>query len=265
MKTKALLVLAFSIWTSVPALAAESGDPKAAGRHYRKGTTEYNIGHFENAIAEFEKAYAISPQPILLYNIAQSHRQLGNHERALFFYRRYLEGAPNAPNRADIERRMHELEATLKAQNEPRVQPPAESPEATRPATVVAAPPPPPPTVEARRAPPPPPSDSGRSLRIAGLASAGVGAAAVVTGLVFGLQARSKSDSVSKATRFDPDADSAGRSAQTLQYVFYGIGGAAIATGAVLYYFGMDQREQRVSVAPTVTPAGFGLVARGAF
>jgi hypothetical protein len=108
-------------------------------------------------------------------------------------------------------------------------------------------------------------ADSGRPLRIAGLATAGAGVAALAAGAVFGLQARSKGDSVSTANRFDPNADSAGRRAQTLQYVFYGIGGAAVATGAVLFYFGIDRSDERAALAPVVTPGGFALVARGRF
>src|SRR5205814_1503712 len=74
------------------ASSAEAAPGKAeAKRHYRKGVTEYNLGHFQNAIAEFDKAYSLDPSPILLYDIAQSHRKLGNDREALFFFRRYLD------------------------------------------------------------------------------------------------------------------------------------------------------------------------------
>jgi tetratricopeptide (TPR) repeat protein len=249
-------------------VSAAPVDTKGASRHYKKGLTEYNLGHFDAAVEEFEQAYALNPQPILLYNIAQSHRQLGHHERALFFYRRYLEGAPEAKNRVDIEARMRELEESLKRENDVRTQPPP-APAAPQPVIVQLQPAPAPSNhvreESLRTSAPPAPVDQGRNLRIGGLVVAGVGVAAVATGLVFGLQAKSKGESVSSAGRFDPDADSAGRRAQTLQWVFYGVGVAALAAGATTYYFGLDSGDGRVSLAPAVSPDGLGATVRGGF
>ncbi len=81
---------------------------------------------FRTRSADFEKAYDLDPSPIFLFNIAQSHRQLGNKERALFFYRRYLEQAPNAANRDDVERRMKDLQASLQQEAELKQKPPTE-------------------------------------------------------------------------------------------------------------------------------------------
>jgi tetratricopeptide (TPR) repeat protein len=89
---------------------AQSGS-KAARPFYDKGVTEYTLGHFPEAIAQFEKAYEIDPAPILLFNIAQAHRHSGNTDCAVFFYRRYLEQAPRAAtNRSDVEKRIKDLE-----------------------------------------------------------------------------------------------------------------------------------------------------------
>ena len=105
--------------------ASEAGK-KAAKPHYDKGASEYNLGHFAEAISEFEKAYEQDPAPILLFNIAQAHRQSGNNERAAFFYRRYLEQEPNADNRADVEKRIKDLEAVIQQQNDVKRKPPTE-------------------------------------------------------------------------------------------------------------------------------------------
>jgi hypothetical protein len=99
---------------------------KAARPHYEKGATEYNLGHFPEAIAEFERAYQLDPAPILLFNIAQAHRQNSNNERAAFFYRRYLEQEPNAANRADVEKRIKDLEDAVRQQNDLKRRPPTE-------------------------------------------------------------------------------------------------------------------------------------------
>jgi hypothetical protein len=113
----------------VVALASASAhaDPAAdAKEHFNRGVKLYNLGHFQEAIPEFEKAYDADPAPILLFNIAQSHRQNGNKERALFFYRRYLEQEPNATKRVDVEQRMKELAQSLEQENEQKHKPPTE-------------------------------------------------------------------------------------------------------------------------------------------
>ncbi len=115
---------------AAPAARAESGSSESAQAHFDRGAKLYNLGHFQEAIPEFEQAYDLDPSPIFLFNIAQSHRQLGNKERALFFYRRYVEQAPNAPNLDDVQRRMKELQAALQQQSEPKPKPPTDVPPA---------------------------------------------------------------------------------------------------------------------------------------
>jgi Tetratricopeptide repeat len=99
---------------------------RAARPHYEKGASEYNLGHFAESISEFEKAYEQDPAPILLFNIAQAHRQSGNNERAAFFYRRYLEQDPSAANRVEVEKRIKDLEGVIQQQNDVKRRPPTE-------------------------------------------------------------------------------------------------------------------------------------------
>lgn len=106
--------------------AADSSAKKAARPHYEKGASEYNLGHFVESIHEFEQAYELDRAPILLFNIAQAHRQNGNNERAAFFYRRYLEQAPTATNRAEVEKRIKDLDAVIQQQNDVKRRPPTE-------------------------------------------------------------------------------------------------------------------------------------------
>ena len=151
-------VLANGAFCLAVSATAQAATP-AAKALYDKGATEYNLGHFAEAIVNFEKAYELDPAPILLFNIAQSHRQSGDNEKALFFYRRYLEhAAPDASNRPDVERRVKDLEEVLAQQSEIKRKPPTqvEDNEHHLPATALAptTPPPappstPPPTVGA--------------------------------------------------------------------------------------------------------------------
>jgi tetratricopeptide (TPR) repeat protein len=81
-----------------------------AKEQYERGVVAYNLERFDDAIAAFARAYELDPAPILLYNIAQARWKKGENDRALFYYRRYLEADPNAENRAAVEARMRDLE-----------------------------------------------------------------------------------------------------------------------------------------------------------
>jgi hypothetical protein len=86
---------------------------KKAREYYDRGQTAYNLGRFDDAITEFSKGFEIYPEPVFLYNIAQSHRQKGEWERAKFFYKRYLSLAPTASNKAEVEKRIVEMDEEI--------------------------------------------------------------------------------------------------------------------------------------------------------
>ena len=85
-----------------PAIAAARNDSteEAARAAFRTGQTAYNLGQFAGALSSYSKAYELQALPAILFNIAQCHRQLGNPERAVFFYRRFLELAPKGDRNA---------------------------------------------------------------------------------------------------------------------------------------------------------------------
>jgi tetratricopeptide (TPR) repeat protein len=105
------VVLALALAATSDAGAGE----KEALQHFERGQTHYNLGRFDEAIAEFERAYEMKPDPIFLFNIAQAHRLARHTERAIFFYRRYLALDPRAKSRAEIEEHLAALEAELAA------------------------------------------------------------------------------------------------------------------------------------------------------
>jgi hypothetical protein len=82
----------------------------AAKQHAKQGTAYYNLDRPAEALAAYEAAYLAIPDAALLFNIAQCHRKLGHDKEALAFYRTYLRNAPKAPNRAEVEKRIRELE-----------------------------------------------------------------------------------------------------------------------------------------------------------
>ena len=83
----------------------------AARRVASEGAEHYNLGHFEEALAAYSEAYELYSAPQLLFNIGQCHRELGHHERVVFFFERFLEELPQAPNRAVVEELLVEARA----------------------------------------------------------------------------------------------------------------------------------------------------------
>ena len=101
-----------------PAARAPVGESKPkpeavakAKEHFKQGTRHYELGHYQEALVEYEAAYMEVPDPAFLYNIGQCHRKMGNAKEAISFYKSYLRNAPNAPNRADVQKRISELES----------------------------------------------------------------------------------------------------------------------------------------------------------
>jgi tetratricopeptide (TPR) repeat protein len=97
---------------SLPA-AADPDRTKTAKQSFEQATRHYNLGEFEQALRHFKAAYAAKPLPALLFNIAQCHRNSGRPRDAIFFFERYLEEQPNAPEAAEIERLLEDLHAQV--------------------------------------------------------------------------------------------------------------------------------------------------------
>jgi tetratricopeptide (TPR) repeat protein len=246
--------------TSSGALAQKGSPEREARAHYETGMTLYDAGDFKKAIEEFRTAYEIVPTPGLLFNLGQAYRLEKNYDMALYFYRTYLSRMPDAPNRADVDRRITEMEELLKNQppREPTTapepasaQPAAQSPAST---PAIAA------SVAPRETTDEGTEHPGRGRRRAGFALAGVGVALVATGVVFGLSASSASDDLEQQARqrgtWNPQLSSQyqdGQSNALRADVFFAAGGAAIVAGAVFYYLGWRdaQTTRQLSFSPT--------------
>jgi hypothetical protein len=92
---------------------ARAGDTEDARAYADKATAAFALAHYGVAADYFEKAFELRPDPALLYNAAQSHRQAGNKERALVLYRNYLRLYAKKDKRAEIEARIDELEKAI--------------------------------------------------------------------------------------------------------------------------------------------------------
>jgi hypothetical protein len=142
------------------ASAAPAAD-KEARALFQQAEMNFNLGKFSEALGNYQAAYQAKPLPGFLFNIAQCYRNMGNPERARFFYRRYLALEPRTPNRRLVEDLITEMTRLLERQGEPpaavagaqpagavaaspAVSAPASGAEvpATQPVTLAAAPPP---------------------------------------------------------------------------------------------------------------------------
>jgi tetratricopeptide (TPR) repeat protein len=248
-------------------------DPKAEAKaRYEKGQTHYNLGEFDQAIVEFKAAYNLSSAPGLLFNIAQSYRLKKDYEQASYFYKTYLRLKPDAKNRADVEARIAEMEKlvadqkALAASNPQGTVPPdGDKPKATETKPTETKPTETKPTESTPSVDRGVDSGGGKSMMTAGLATAGAGAALVVTGLVFGKMAKSASDELDALddnmgtwTQAEQDKYDAGKRNNTIATISFIAGGAAVATGATLWVLGkLRDGPSSVAIVPNSRGATF--------
>jgi tetratricopeptide (TPR) repeat protein len=264
--------------------------------HYERGTRFYNVAKYGEAIDEYQKAYLISADPVMLYNIAQAYRMWDQPVEAIRFYRNYLRNAPTAPNRTEVEKRIAELERVA----EERRRAPTTTPPATEPPPA-ATPPPvtPPPTAQTSPSPRPssstppplggptpvsppagavgvrvPPPKGSSGTRIFGWTMVGIGGALVATSVVLGAVAAGKAKDVEDAAksggRFDPEVEKAGKAANAGAIATALLGIAAGVTGGVLLVAGSSASDAQAarpksssvaSVYPLAAPGFAGAAA----
>jgi tetratricopeptide (TPR) repeat protein len=92
-----LLVMASrAVAYAAPDVDASSTERLArAKEHFALGRSHYELGDWDAAVREFKESYLQQPLPLLLFNIAQSHRRAGHVADAITFYRQFLALEPN--------------------------------------------------------------------------------------------------------------------------------------------------------------------------
>jgi hypothetical protein len=248
---------------------------------YERATRAYDVGKYNEAIEEYQKAYEIGGDPPMLYNIAQAYRLNDQPTEALRFYRRYLQRAPNARNREDVERKIAELEKSVEDRRKAAaaVTPPPAPATPPAPAPVVVAPTPaPPPAPVAAPAdatggttngsgtttetpPPAPVEEQSQTRKVVSWSVVGAGVVTAGVGVVFGILAKQKSNSVTNMSNtanppmFDPQLEHDGKVYNNLFIGLTIAGGAIAATGVVLLLTGGSSSDAAPAPAPA-TPAG---------
>jgi tetratricopeptide (TPR) repeat protein len=118
------LAFIFTLMCSVARADAPTPEGRAA---FEAGRDAYEAGRFEEALVQYERAYALSPHPNLLYNIARAADSDGQTERAIQAYEAFLSSKPNAENGDFARARLAKLRASQPPAAAP-VSPPAPAP-----------------------------------------------------------------------------------------------------------------------------------------
>ena len=239
----ALLIVAIAALETVA-----FAQPSAEDLH-AEGQAAYDRADYEAAVAKWQASYDLSKESALLFNLAQAKRLAGDCLGALATYRRFV-----AASDADPASEQHQLAEDLALELEGQC---SESTAVSLPKAVDL------PDVTPR------PNDrepdrerSGRTWKVAGLVTGGVGVATIAVGLGLGHHGATIGDEITVACRVScdwaalEDKDARGRREVAIGKVLDVVGAAAIAGGVVFYYLGARQ----ATLAVTPAPGGGGVV-----
>jgi tetratricopeptide (TPR) repeat protein len=73
---------------------AQPADREEARREFQRGRGAYDLAQYDQAIAHFTRAYQLSSEPVLIFNIAQANRLMGRCGKAIELYQQYVRLAP---------------------------------------------------------------------------------------------------------------------------------------------------------------------------
>jgi tetratricopeptide (TPR) repeat protein len=232
------------------------------------GLAHFKKGDYNSALEAFVRSYELSPEPALLFNMAQSLRKKGDCRQALDHYRRFAAADPTAATGAKVAAHIKDMETCsrlstpptdtqtdLATQDKPMAasleptasvqSPPALSPKPTVPVLPLAA------------VPTKPVSD-GRGLRVGGIVVGSTGIAALALGVLASLKVASIEQRVSSdfvdggpLPAGHGELISQGQRYELASQMLYAGGTLALLTGATLYYFGVRQTHGAWRIALT--------------
>lgn len=96
--------------------APPAGDPSAEARtHFERAVFLFESGDLRAALVEFERAYALSSRPSLLFNLGATHQALHEYPEAIDALRRFLAATEGqrSRQRVEAERALREMEPLM--------------------------------------------------------------------------------------------------------------------------------------------------------
>jgi tetratricopeptide (TPR) repeat protein len=211
-----------------PSSSLSEEDLARATTLFENGRTLYEEARYREAISAWEECYKLTNRAQLLFNLANAHERLAEYDEAIEVLNKYRAFA-EADEKGSLERRINNLDRLAREKREA-----AEAAEAANTGPEV-----------------PAETGSGTSGKtVAGVALMGVGAAAIVTGVVFGLSATSAGNNALDfctepvgdgkplcSAEAQPFLDQ-NKSRALLSDVSFGVGVASAAVGAILVVTG---------------------------
>jgi tetratricopeptide (TPR) repeat protein len=123
MRSAACVLLLVALAAAATPVAADpAADKQRALELFKESNTAYKAGELEKAADLLRQAYALYPEPILLYNLARTLEGMGSTQEAIEQYEKYLAEAPDVRDRGAIERRIATMREQLAARDEERRQ-----------------------------------------------------------------------------------------------------------------------------------------------
>ena len=244
---KLALVLAFALAPT----RAFGGDPKAmAQAHVHASEKLFQDGKYAEALNELTTAYALDPQPGLLYAIAQVHVKLGDCADAIVWYQRFLDTKPDERPAKAAREAIEMCSTALPKQPEPEPQPPPQ----TQPQPLPAALAPVKPAPVATTTTTPGTAWYGSVLTDAFVIGGGV---AGVAGIELYLRALDDFDGAKTANSYARNHELVEDGHSQRQWaIVAGVGGVALVGGGIAYFLlHVRTLEPDVTISPTNTGA----------
>lgn len=257
------LVLLLSGTAHADALARPT--KAAALERFTTGNRLYRIREFAKAIEEYKAGVLVEETPVFHYNLAQSYRQLGRYEEAIWHYERFMKlGQPTGEFEAGVQKFLADLRNELqqRAASRSSVEPdpePVAQPAATAPKT------PPSPSVSSV-------DEQSRGMTRQRKLAIGVGAGGVALvglGIALGVSAKSLEDdaaaicptiSCDRAEESNALIDR-GKTRALYANVSFGVGAGAIVGAAVLWLTSSSTQRAKTALVPMIAPSSIGAAA----
>lgn len=268
--TLATLVITVSLSAGLGAVAhaedcpqeipAASKDRRAVAKEwFSRAESAEAAGDQIGAVKAYQCSLKMVPHAFTAFNLGRLAERTGDLELALDAFNTYLKLSPEAADRADVEAKVQSLSAKMAAvrqEQRPEPAPPTPpEPTATAP-TPPTTPVPdlkPPVTAEAPSENPASPASSHASIGPVPWIIGGVGAAALVTGIILNVSARGKMDDCRKLTD-DRNYDAANSACDAAKprayasYALFGVTAAAAIAEAAFIVVHTGQTETHISL-----------------
>jgi len=105
------IALLFVVLTCSAARTVHANDKSKAAEHFALAESAEKRKDWHGAISEYELAYAASPHPWALFNIAVNYERLEEGRNAATYFQRYLKESPDAQDRDEVLSRIEKLRA----------------------------------------------------------------------------------------------------------------------------------------------------------